>query len=66
MTLQSRDLLSLLLLRVALLLPGKTVERNVSIKASLSGTKLLMATFSHSGSQATVSRSFHKVSVAAD
>ncbi|XP_075882707.1 protein-glutamine gamma-glutamyltransferase 5-like isoform X2 [Nelusetta ayraudi] len=51
--------------RVVLLPPGKTMQKNISITAYSPGTKLLMATFSHSGCQATVSRSFHKISVSA-
>lgn len=52
--------------RMVLLQPGDRIERKVPITATSPGTKLLMATFSHSGSQTAVSRSFHKVSVKTD
>uniref|UniRef100_A0A3B4ZQM6 Protein-glutamine gamma-glutamyltransferase 5-like n=1 Tax=Stegastes partitus TaxID=144197 RepID=A0A3B4ZQM6_9TELE len=44
-------------------LPGEKIEKTVSIMASSPGTKLLMATFSHSNSPHVVCRSFHRVSV---
>ncbi|XP_059190223.1 protein-glutamine gamma-glutamyltransferase 5-like isoform X2 [Centropristis striata] len=49
--------------RLVLLQPGAKIEKTVSIMATSPGTKLLMATFSHSNSSSIVSRSFHKVSV---
>ncbi|XP_071331573.1 protein-glutamine gamma-glutamyltransferase E-like isoform X2 [Trachinotus anak] len=48
---------------LSLLKPGEKIEKQVSIMASSPGTKVLMATFSHSNSPNVVSRSFHKVSV---
>ncbi|XP_049438018.1 protein-glutamine gamma-glutamyltransferase 5-like isoform X3 [Epinephelus fuscoguttatus] len=50
--------------RLILLQPGERIEKTVSIMATSPGTKLLMATFSHSQSPSIVSRRFHKVSVA--
>ncbi|KAM3618093.1 uncharacterized protein V6R79_015328 [Siganus canaliculatus] len=49
--------------RLAHLQPGDKIEKRVVIMASSPGTKLLMATFSHSGSPDVMSRCFHKVSV---
>ncbi|XP_047458190.1 protein-glutamine gamma-glutamyltransferase 5-like isoform X4 [Mugil cephalus] len=49
--------------RLVLLQPGEKIEKKVSIVASSPGTKLLLATFSHSKCPTIVSRSFHKVSV---
>ncbi|XP_076597691.1 protein-glutamine gamma-glutamyltransferase 2-like [Chaetodon auriga] len=49
--------------RLVFLQPGDKIEKTVSIMANSPGTKLLMATFSHSTSLGIVSRSFHKVSV---
>ncbi|XP_041654555.1 protein-glutamine gamma-glutamyltransferase 2-like [Cheilinus undulatus] len=49
--------------RLALLKPGEKIEKQVSIEASSPGTKVLMATFSHSDCPSVVSRCFHKVSV---
>ncbi|XP_008291944.1 protein-glutamine gamma-glutamyltransferase 5-like [Stegastes partitus] len=49
--------------RLVLLQPGEKIEKTVSIMASSPGTKLLMATFSHSNSPHVVCRSFHRVSV---
>uniref|UniRef100_A0A8D0AZU0 protein-glutamine gamma-glutamyltransferase n=1 Tax=Sander lucioperca TaxID=283035 RepID=A0A8D0AZU0_SANLU len=43
--------------------PDEKIEKTVSIMATSPGTKLLMATLSHSNSANMVSRSFHKVSV---
>ncbi|XP_075951458.1 protein-glutamine gamma-glutamyltransferase 5-like [Anarhichas minor] len=51
--------------RMVLLQPGEKIEKTVTIVATSAGTKLLMATFSHSNSTKVVSRSFHKVSVTA-
>ncbi|GLD45699.1 protein-glutamine gamma-glutamyltransferase 2-like protein [Lates japonicus] len=48
-----------------LLQPGKKIEKRMSIMATSLGTKVLMATFSHSNSPAVISRSLHKVSVVA-
>ncbi|XP_030588495.1 protein-glutamine gamma-glutamyltransferase 2 [Archocentrus centrarchus] len=42
--------------------PGKKIEKKVSIMATSSGTKLLMATLSHSNSPNIISRCYHKVS----
>ncbi|XP_024149876.1 protein-glutamine gamma-glutamyltransferase 5 [Oryzias melastigma] len=47
--------------RVAVLEPGKTIRKKVSVMATSPGTKVLMATLSHSN--ITASRGFHKVSV---
>ncbi|XP_060930644.1 protein-glutamine gamma-glutamyltransferase 5-like [Limanda limanda] len=47
--------------RLAQLKQGEKMENTVSIMASSPGTKVLMATFSHSNR--VVSRSFHKVSI---
>ncbi|KAK5608275.1 hypothetical protein CRENBAI_001693 [Crenichthys baileyi] len=49
--------------RVDLLQPGTKIEKKVSIKATSHGTKLLVATLSHSNNSITVSRSYHKVTV---
>ncbi|KAM7410878.1 hypothetical protein PAMA_021037 [Pampus argenteus] len=49
--------------RMDLLQLGEKIEKQVSIMATSPGTKLLMATISHSDSLGVVSRSFHKVSV---
>ncbi|XP_044207376.1 protein-glutamine gamma-glutamyltransferase 5-like [Thunnus albacares] len=49
--------------RLVLLQPGRKIEKKVSIMATSPGTKLLMATFSHSSNTRIVSRSFQKVSV---
>ncbi|KAM9351055.1 protein-glutamine gamma-glutamyltransferase 2-like [Symphorus nematophorus] len=49
--------------RLVLLQPGDKIEKTVSIMATSPGTKLLMASFSHSHSPCIVSRSFHRVSV---
>lgn len=49
--------------RLVFLQPGEKIEKTVSIMATSPGTKLLMATFSHSQSPSIVSRNFHKVSV---
>ncbi|XP_078477662.1 protein-glutamine gamma-glutamyltransferase 2-like, partial [Lampetra planeri] len=46
--------------RLALLQPDEKIEKRVSLTATSSGTKLLMATFSHSNSPSVMSRSFHK------
>ncbi|XP_060914093.1 protein-glutamine gamma-glutamyltransferase 5-like isoform X2 [Labrus mixtus] len=46
--------------------PGEKIEKQVSIVASSPGTKVLMATFSHSNSPGVVSRNFHRVSVMTD
>nr|XP_040048606.1 LOW QUALITY PROTEIN: protein-glutamine gamma-glutamyltransferase 5-like [Gasterosteus aculeatus aculeatus] len=51
--------------RRLLLQPGEKLVKTVTIAASSAGTKLLMATFSHSSSAGVVSRSFHKVYVTA-
>ncbi|XP_054464590.1 protein-glutamine gamma-glutamyltransferase 5-like [Anoplopoma fimbria] len=51
--------------RLVLLQPGEKIEKTVTIVASSAGTKVLMATFSHSNSPGVVSRSFRKVSVVA-
>ncbi|RVE70164.1 hypothetical protein OJAV_G00061670 [Oryzias javanicus] len=47
--------------RTAVLEPGKTIWKKVSVMATSPGTKVLMATLSHGNISA--SRSFHKVSV---
>ncbi|KAM9855182.1 LOW QUALITY PROTEIN: protein-glutamine gamma-glutamyltransferase 2-like [Aulostomus maculatus] len=52
--------------RLVLLQPGEKIEKKVSVMATSPGTKLLMATFSHSNSSSILSRSFHKVSVVTD
>ncbi|KAM6981908.1 protein-glutamine gamma-glutamyltransferase 2-like [Tautogolabrus adspersus] len=52
--------------RLFFLKPGEKIEKQVSIVASSPGTKVLMATFSHSNSPSVVSRSFHRVSVMTD
>ncbi|XP_068163025.1 protein-glutamine gamma-glutamyltransferase 2-like isoform X2 [Antennarius striatus] len=49
--------------RLVLLQPGHRIVKTVSIMATSPGTKLLMATFTHSSSPGITSRSFHKVSV---
>uniref|UniRef100_A0A3P9LRN2 Transglutaminase-like domain-containing protein n=1 Tax=Oryzias latipes TaxID=8090 RepID=A0A3P9LRN2_ORYLA len=49
--------------RVALLEPGKTIWKKVSITATSPGTKVLMATLSHGADSIIASRSFHKLSV---
>ncbi|CAB1436188.1 unnamed protein product [Pleuronectes platessa] len=49
--------------RLAHLKQGEKMENTVSIMASSPGTKVLMATFSHSSSPSVVSRIFHKVSI---
>ncbi|XP_035864082.1 protein-glutamine gamma-glutamyltransferase 5-like [Sander lucioperca] len=49
--------------RMISLQPDEKIEKTVSIMATSPGTKLLMATLSHSNSANMVSRSFHKVSV---
>ncbi|XP_011619994.2 protein-glutamine gamma-glutamyltransferase 5-like isoform X2 [Takifugu rubripes] len=49
--------------RKLLLQPGEEIGEEVSIRATSPGTKLLMATFSHSNTSRIVSRIFHKVSV---
>ncbi|XP_028266555.1 protein-glutamine gamma-glutamyltransferase 5-like [Parambassis ranga] len=49
--------------RLVSLQPGEKIEIDVSIMAASPGTKLLMATFSHSNSSSVISRTFHKVSV---
>ncbi|XP_028439713.1 protein-glutamine gamma-glutamyltransferase 5 [Perca flavescens] len=49
--------------RMISLQPNEKIEKTVSIMATSPGTKLLMATLSHSNSTNMVSRSFHKVSV---
>nr|XP_046253906.1 protein-glutamine gamma-glutamyltransferase 2-like isoform X2 [Scatophagus argus] len=49
--------------RLTLLQPGDKIEKEVTIMATSPGTKLLMASFSHSHSPRIVSRSFHTVSV---
>lgn len=54
---------SFLSTRLVLMQPGDKIEKTVSIMATSPGTKLLMATFSHSSSPGIVSRTFHKVSV---
>ncbi|KAM6930115.1 protein-glutamine gamma-glutamyltransferase 5-like [Lycodopsis pacificus] len=51
--------------RMVLLQPGEKIEKTVTIVATSAGTKLLMATFSHSNSTKVISRSLHKVSVTA-
>lgn len=51
--------------RVGFLHPGEKIEKKVSIKATSHGTKLLVATLSHSNNYITVSKSYHKVSVRA-
>uniref|UniRef100_A0A4W6CMY1 protein-glutamine gamma-glutamyltransferase n=1 Tax=Lates calcarifer TaxID=8187 RepID=A0A4W6CMY1_LATCA len=51
--------------RLPLLQPGKKIEKRMSIMATSPGTKVLMATFSHSNSPTVISRSLHKVSVVA-
>ncbi|XP_074538299.1 protein-glutamine gamma-glutamyltransferase 5-like [Halichoeres trimaculatus] len=52
--------------RLFFLRPGEQIEAQVSIMASSPGTKVLMATFSHSNCPSVVSRSFHTVSVIAE
>uniref|UniRef100_A0A3Q3FPC3 Protein-glutamine gamma-glutamyltransferase 2-like n=1 Tax=Labrus bergylta TaxID=56723 RepID=A0A3Q3FPC3_9LABR len=52
--------------RLVFLKPGEKIEKQMSIVASSPGTKVLMATFSHSNSPSVVSRSFHRVSVMTD
>uniref|UniRef100_A0A671YJZ2 protein-glutamine gamma-glutamyltransferase n=1 Tax=Sparus aurata TaxID=8175 RepID=A0A671YJZ2_SPAAU len=49
--------------RLTLLQPGDKIEKKVSITATSPGTKVLIATFSHSNSPSVVSRCFHKVSI---
>ncbi|XP_071767269.2 protein-glutamine gamma-glutamyltransferase 2-like [Centroberyx gerrardi] len=49
--------------RTLLLQPGHSIEKKVSIMAASPGTKLLMASLSHSSSPSAVTRSFHRVSV---
>ncbi|XP_034733559.1 protein-glutamine gamma-glutamyltransferase 5-like [Etheostoma cragini] len=49
--------------RMISLQPEEKIEKMVSIMATSPGTKLLMATLSHSHSANMVSKSFHKVSV---
>lgn len=49
--------------RMISLQPDMKIEKTVFIMATSPGTKLLMATLSHSNSANMVSRSFHKVSV---
>ncbi|XP_053173330.1 protein-glutamine gamma-glutamyltransferase 5-like [Scomber japonicus] len=49
--------------RMVLLQPGEKIEKKVSVMATSPGTKLMMATFSYSGSPHIISRSFHKVFV---
>ncbi|XP_061528444.1 protein-glutamine gamma-glutamyltransferase 5-like isoform X2 [Phycodurus eques] len=49
--------------RLTILHPNEKIEKKVAITASTSGTKLLTASFSHSGSSGAISRSYHKVSV---
>ncbi|XP_019944411.2 protein-glutamine gamma-glutamyltransferase 2-like [Paralichthys olivaceus] len=51
--------------RLAHLNQGKKIEKTVSIMASSLGTKILMATFSHSNSPTVMSRSYHKVTITA-
>ncbi|KAK9515699.1 hypothetical protein VZT92_026325 [Zoarces viviparus] len=51
--------------RMVLLQPEEKIKKTVTIVATSAGTKLLMATFSHSNSTKVISRSFHKVSVTA-
>ncbi|XP_056279638.1 protein-glutamine gamma-glutamyltransferase 5-like [Pseudoliparis swirei] len=51
--------------RLVHLQPDQKIEKTVTIVAASAGTKLLMATFSHSSSPGVVSRSFRKVSVMA-
>ncbi|KAK2851064.1 hypothetical protein Q5P01_007340 [Channa striata] len=50
---------------LAHLKPGEKIEKRVSIKATSPGTKLLMATLSHSNSPRCFAKNFHKVSVKA-
>lgn len=52
--------------RRLLLQPGEEIAEEVSIMATSPGTKLIMATFSHSNTSRIVSRIFHKVSVLAE
>ncbi|XP_041858874.1 protein-glutamine gamma-glutamyltransferase 5-like isoform X2 [Melanotaenia boesemani] len=52
--------------RLGLLQPGKKIEKKVSIMATSPGTKLLVATLSHSNSSVIVSRSYQKVSITAE
>ncbi|XP_027144525.1 protein-glutamine gamma-glutamyltransferase 2 isoform X2 [Larimichthys crocea] len=52
--------------RLAVLQPGDKIEKKVSIMANSPGTKVLMATFSHSNSPSVVCRGFQKVSVTTD
>ncbi|XP_029911867.1 protein-glutamine gamma-glutamyltransferase 5-like [Myripristis murdjan] len=49
--------------RLVLLQPGQTIQKTVSIMATSPGTKLLMASLSHSHSPSAITRSFHRVSV---
>ncbi|XP_067384438.1 protein-glutamine gamma-glutamyltransferase 5-like isoform X2 [Channa argus] len=49
--------------RLVHLKPGEKIEKKVSIMATSPGTKLLMATISHSNSPSSFAKSFHKVSV---
>ncbi|XP_015252084.1 PREDICTED: protein-glutamine gamma-glutamyltransferase 5-like [Cyprinodon variegatus] len=51
--------------RACLLQPGEKIENKVSIKATSHGTKLLVATLSHSNNSITVSRSYLRISVKA-
>lgn len=57
--------LSALSLRIILLPPGEKIEKKVSITATSPGTKLLMATLSHSNNPNIIARWYHKVSVTA-
>uniref|UniRef100_UPI0037E761C7 protein-glutamine gamma-glutamyltransferase 5-like isoform X2 n=1 Tax=Semicossyphus pulcher TaxID=241346 RepID=UPI0037E761C7 len=52
--------------RMGSLQHGDKIQKQVSIEASSPGTKVLMATFSHSKCPNVVSRCFHKVSVKSD
>ncbi|KAM6924926.1 protein-glutamine gamma-glutamyltransferase 2-like [Xenentodon cancila] len=49
--------------RLASLEPGMKMEKKVSIMATSPGTKLLVATLTHSNNSNIVSRCYHKVSV---
>ncbi|XP_061624140.1 protein-glutamine gamma-glutamyltransferase E-like [Phyllopteryx taeniolatus] len=49
--------------RLTILHPNEKIVKKVAIMASTSGTKMLTASFSHSGSSGAISRSYHKVSV---
>uniref|UniRef100_A0A667Y5W3 protein-glutamine gamma-glutamyltransferase n=1 Tax=Myripristis murdjan TaxID=586833 RepID=A0A667Y5W3_9TELE len=49
--------------QLVLLQPGQTIQKTVSIMATSPGTKLLMASLSHSHSPSAITRSFHRVSV---